>query len=223
MAGELKTKRVLFQGDSITDCGRDREDTWNLGQGYPKFFAHLWEEERKHAASEQPTLLYLNRGISGDRTKNLLERFDTDVADLEPDVLVLMIGINNAWRAVDANDPTAPETFEAELETFLQQTKALASQPAIIILEPFLLETADNYVAFREDLNPKIEVTRRLAKAYADLYVPLDGLLNARALNGPGAFALAEDGVHPTEEGHETIADYLHQYLTTEAADDLLS
>ena len=222
MATDSRVKRILFQGDSVTDCGRDRGDGWNLGEGYAKFCAHLWEEERRAEVEEAPTYLYLNRGISGDRTKDILNRFEKDVVQLKPDVVFLLIGINNTWRAFDRNDPTPSDVFRDEYERICQNILALESGPKLILLEPFILPSHPDYALYRTDLDPKIHVIRDLADKYADLYVPLDGLLNARALNGPGAEALAEDGVHPTQEGHETIADYLIQFLQNDAATDLL-
>ena len=142
--------------------------------------------------------------------------------DVKPDVVFLLIGINNTWRAFDRNDPTPSDVFRDEYERICQNILALESGPKLILLEPFILPSHPDYALYRTDLDPKIHVIRDLADKYADLYVPLDGLLNARALNGPGAEALAEDGVHPTQEGHETIADYLIQFLQNDAATDLL-
>lgn len=222
MSTDRHAKRILFLGDSITDCGRDREDEWNLGEGFPKFFAHLWDRELESNEDEPVPNLYLNRGISGNRTKDVLDRFETDVEQLKPDAVFLMIGINNVWRSFDAKDPTSLEVFSAEYEAICRRIKTFPQQPKLIIIEPFLLSSHSEHVLYRTDLDPKIHAIRGLADKYADLYVPLDGLLNARALNGPGAAALSQDGVHPTEEGHQTIADFLIRYLQEEASTDLL-
>lgn len=222
MSTDGQAKRILFLGDSITDCGRDRGDEWNLGEGFPKFFAHLWDSELQSREDEAEPALYLNRGISGDRTKDVLDRFQSDVEQLKPDVVFLLIGINNVLRAFDSNDPTTLENFNIEFEDICRRIKEFAQQPKLIIAEPFLLSSHPGHIKHRSDLDPKIHAIRGLAARYADLYIPLDGLLNARALNGPGAEALSEDGVHPTEEGHQTIADLLFQYLREEASEDLL-
>lgn len=79
---------LLFQGDSVTDCGRSREDTTDLGPGYPRFAA-------EELAKRYPNLRVINRGISGNRSGDLVARWEEDCLALKPDLLSILIGIND--------------------------------------------------------------------------------------------------------------------------------
>ena len=93
---------ILFQGDSVTDCSRDRDDPNSLGGGYPFYVSQA-----------MPGVKVLNRGISGHRAKDLAARWQEDCLALNPDVVSIMIGINDVWRRYDDNDPTSDAAFEA--------------------------------------------------------------------------------------------------------------
>lgn len=92
--------KVLFQGDSITDAGRDRTDPHYLGEGYPKYAA-----EALRAKFPNETFEFINLGISGDRTVDLLNRWQKDCIDVQPDVVSILIGVNDTWRRYDSNAP----------------------------------------------------------------------------------------------------------------------
>ena len=99
---------ILLQGDSITDAGRDRDDPNSLGTGYAMMAAG-WLS----AQHPEHNLTFLNRGISGNRTCDLVTRWDADCIGLEPDWVSLYIGVNNTWRRYDSDDPTPVERFDA--------------------------------------------------------------------------------------------------------------
>ena len=189
---------ILFQGDSITDCGRSRDDDANLGAGYAALTAS-WLS----AAYPEKRLRFLNRGISGNRAKDLRARWQTDCLDLKPTWVSILIGVNDTWRRYDANDPTPVEVFETHYRHILQQTKPSGAR--LILCEPFLLPIPQDRIPWRDDLNPKIEAVRRLAREFAAIYVPLDGAFAAAATQREMAF-WAADGVHPTPAGHALIA-----------------
>jgi lysophospholipase L1-like esterase len=188
--------RILFYGDSVTDCGRDRNDLHSLGGGYPALVA-------EQLAGEQPGegFEFINKGVSGNRTRDLLARLEPEVLPLKPDVAIVLIGINDVWRRYDSGEATSEAAFEANYEGVLRGLKACGSK--IILLEPFLLYTPDK--PYREDLNPKIDIVRKLALRYADCYVPLDGIFTAQAVL-EGGTALSADAVHPTARGAALIA-----------------
>lgn len=192
--------RILFTGDSITDCGRNREDPANLGPGYPALTgAHL----QSRLAS--PELKIFNRGISGNRVRDLLARFDSDLAALKPTVVSILIGVNDTWRRYDSNDATEAKAFERDYRTLLEKI-AQTVKARVVLLEPFLLHTPADRYTWREDLNPKIDVTRKLAVEFGAELLPLDGLFAQAATQAPAAYWLA-DGVHPTPAGHALIAE----------------
>ncbi|MDR3304145.1 MAG: SGNH/GDSL hydrolase family protein [Treponema sp.] len=192
---------VLFQGDSITDCGRDRQEARHLGFGYAAVIARLYDE-----LFPGHGVTFLNRGVSGDRSAEMLRRYDTDVVALKPDLVSILIGINDTWRRYDSNDPTSAESFERNFRAMLQNIKRDLPAARIVIIEPFLLNTMADKQAWREDLDPKIEAVRRLAREFADVFIPMDGIFVAHMVAGLKDADITEDGVHPTPVGHAIIA-----------------
>lgn len=190
--------KVLFQGDSITDMGRDRSDPHNLGPGYAKYaarwLAHYCPEEEFE---------FLCLGISGNKTEDLVARWQTDCVDVAPDVLSILIGINDTWHHAGNRDWLSNEQFEANYRHILEEAKKIEGI-RIVIMEQFLLPRED-WAFFREDLDPKIQITRKLALEYADIFIPLDGILTAEAINVGDYTILSEDAVHPSVDGAKFI------------------
>ena len=191
---------ILFTGDSITDCGRNREDPYGLGQGYA-----AWTGAHLQARLASPDLKIYNRGISGNRVCDLLGRMEPDLLALKPTVVSILIGINDTWRAFDSNDPTTAAAFERDYRAVLEQiTGKLKAR--VVLLEPFLLHVPADRHAWRPDLNAKIDVTRKLAAEFGTELLPLDGLFAQAATQAPAAY-WAQDGVHPSAAGHALIAE----------------
>jgi lysophospholipase L1-like esterase len=192
---------VLFQGDSITDCDRSRMDGNSLGTGYPAKIDLLWKEFFPDSG-----IRFLNRGISGDRTRELLMRYQADFVDIKPDVLSILIGINDTWRRYDSEDATPVELFEGNYRKLLTGIKRDLPGTKIIIIEPFLLNSMPDMAVWRTDLDPKIQSVRLLAKEFADVFIPMDGIFASHAVSGIRESDMSEDGVHPTGLGHGIIA-----------------
>ncbi len=190
---------VLFQGDSVTDCGRERQDPAALGNGYAAMVAgwHTAAHPDSHAR-------FVNRGISGNRVRDLQERWEQDCLALAPDVLSVLIGVNDVWRRYDANDPTPLADFARGYRDLLERARSRTSAK-LVLLEPFVLPVPPDREAWREDLDPKIQTVRALAREYGASYIPLDGLF-ARASTRRPPQDWAADGVHPTAGGHALIA-----------------
>jgi len=189
---------VLFQGDSITDSGRKRDQPGDLGQGYVAQIAAWFT-----AAHPEVVATFLNRGVGGDRVKDLAARWDDDCLALKPDWLTVFVGINDCWRRYDSNDPTSAEAYASGYRTLL--TRARAAGMRLILMEPFVVPWPADRAAWREDLDPKIEAVRSLATEFGALHVPLDALF-AEACSIRPAREWAADGVHPTPAGHALIA-----------------
>ena len=198
--------KILFQGDSITDWGRDRNDIHNLGNGYPKYAAKLLTERYPDIDFE-----FINLGISGNQTKDLVARLDTDFIDIQPDIVSILIGINDTWHHAEQKDWIPNEIFEERYRTVLTAIKE-KTNAKIMMMEPFLIPTEDK-AFFREDLAPKIEIIRKLAREFADIYLPTDGLL-ASAFIGDDPLSSAADGVHPTAKGAEFIGMLYCEYIS---------
>ena len=190
---------ILFQGDSITDGGRNYQPADELGFGYAGLAA-AWFSARR--PDEHVT--FYNRGISGSRVRDLRQRWREDCIQLQPDWVSILIGINDCWRRYDSDDPTSPEDFERDYRAILQQTRS-ETQAQIILCEPFLLPVPPDRLGWREDLDPKIAIRRQLAADFSTLYIPFDGLFAAAAARRDAAY-WAGDGVHPTLTGHALMA-----------------
>ncbi|WP_211747744.1 SGNH/GDSL hydrolase family protein [Paenibacillus sp. Marseille-Q4541] len=190
---------VLFIGDSITDCGRDYGNKWSLGGGYALLTAA--EIGRRYPQQE---VKVLNRGINGHRVTDLAQRWQQDCIAHQPDWLSIYIGINDTWRHYDSGQYTSPEDFYRTYRDLLVQTKE-QTKAKIVLIEPFVLPVPEDRKKWREDLDPKIQVIRELAREFKTRYVPLDGLFAANSTQVDPAY-WAEDGVHPTPAGHALIS-----------------
>nr|WP_237690676.1 SGNH/GDSL hydrolase family protein [Paenibacillus caui] len=191
---------VLFQGDSVTDCGRNYEDPRSLGTGYA--FAAAAEFGRKYP---DKNVTFINKGISGNRVAELEQRWQRDCLDIAPDYVSILIGINNTWRRYDSNDPTSTEQYYECYRRLILNTLKLDIK-GLILLEPFVVPVNEEQKGWYEDLNPKILAVRELAREFKTLYVPLDGLFSSASTQTGSAY-WAQDGVHPTPAGHGLIAD----------------
>lgn len=194
-----KGEHILFIGDSVTDCGRDRTDPASLGSGYPSLVAaYLW------AHYPHLDLRIRNQGVSGDRVYDLERRWQTDCIGLKPDWLSVLIGINDTWRRFDSNVISAIDDFHKTYHKILSEV-VKETGTRLILCDPFVLAHPRDRLLWREDLNPRIDVVRQLALEFSAIYVPLDGVFAAASAVKAPAF-WAEDGVHPSLAGHGLIA-----------------
>ena len=187
--------RVLFQGDSITDAGRERSDPRSLGNGYASL-----------VAQDLIDLEFYNRGVSGNRIFDLEARWDFEFESIQPDLVTILIGINDTWRRYDSNLTSDIPEFHSSLDRIAKKVRGRNSR--LILLEPFLLPIPKDRERWREDLDPRIHTVRQVAREYADAFIPLDGIFAAASCRTPMK-DLAADGVHPTPAGHRLIADSL--------------
>lgn len=190
---------VLFQGDSITDAGRDRQNGQHLGYGYAMMAASWF-----HALYPEKNVCFLNRGIGGNRAKDLRGRWQLDCLELKPNWVSIMIGINDTWRRYDRSDPTSVEEYEEAYRAILEDVKEKLGA-RLILCEPFVVPVPEDRVQWREDLDPKIAVVRKLAREFHAILVPLDGIFAQACTQQEPAF-WAGDGVHPSPAGHALIA-----------------
>lgn len=195
-------QRLLFIGDSITDAGRGTDD---LGHGYALLTA------AKLAASDpKKSWVFFNRGIGGNKIADLRNRWKKDCLELKPDIVSILIGINDTWHNV--GEPTAFATkeslarFEADYRYLLDRLVENGIKK-IVLMEPFVLPEPDDRRTWRRDLDPKIHLIRQLAYEYQAVFIPLDGRLNSLGISYGYEKYTGDDGVHPTVLGHETIAN----------------
>lgn len=191
----------LFQGDSITDCSRSRLKLTDLGEGYVNLINHYLSTHLNHL-----NINCINKGIYGNRTHNLCRRWQRDCVDLNPDLLSLLIGINDTWRRFDLHLITTAEEFRDNYIYLLDAVRAKNPQVKLVLMSPFLLPVQPEQLEWVEDLNEKIAVVKQLAKTYNAIYIPLQEVFNQHiTLEKPNVF-WTDDGVHPNPEGHILIA-----------------
>lgn len=202
----------LFQGDSITDGNRGRTADPNhvMGHGYAFGIA-----SRIGADFPERGFVFYNRGISGNRITDLAKRWPTDTLALKPDVLSLLIGINDTYAAV-SKDPetTTPEQFEAIFRQLLTDCKR--QHPAILFVLglPFVFPVGkirDNWALWRDDLDKRQAIIRKLAAEFDAVLVDYPAVLN-EAISGKNVEYWIWDGIHPTVFAHELmVREWLKQ------------
>lgn len=193
--------RLLFQGDSVTDAGRDKRNFHDMGKGYPHFAARGIREALPDAEIEM-----INLGISGNRTDQLFDRLYPDAIELAPDVISILIGINDVWHRFGASRiETTPEQTEANYRAILKRIRTQTSAK-IVMLQPFLLDCEKNQ-HLRPGLDGLLPIIKRLADEYADLYIPLDELFAEAMQTQPEPCYYSADGVHPNENGSAFIGE----------------
>ncbi|MFF2051138.1 SGNH/GDSL hydrolase family protein [Leifsonia sp. NPDC058194] len=192
----MRPRTFVFFGDSVTQANRHRPEVGALGEGYVRIIAD--ELADVPAAPD-----VINLGIGGNRVRDLRARWGEVVA-ARPDVLTILVGINDVWRHSDRDDYTPTDVFADDFRSILDG--AAASGGEVVLMEPFLLPVADGQQAWLPELREKIDVVNELGVAYGAPVVPLHQLLN-EAASELGASELAPDGVHPSPLGHRLIAE----------------
>jgi lysophospholipase L1-like esterase len=196
---------VLFQGDSITDCGRDRKNANPnaadaLGNGYPLLIASALL-----AAQPGRGLRFFNRGVSGNTVPDLDARWQADTLDLAPDVLSILIGVNDYWHVLMGTYHGTVGDYEHQLETLLARTRTSRPGIRLVLLEPFTLRTGVVKDSWFPEFDQRRAVARRVAERAGATFVPLQAMFDGLTANTPPAYWSA-DGVHPTPAGHGAIA-----------------
>lgn len=200
-----KKSTIVIQGDSVTDSGR-MSDPQGLGYGYARMTATALQ-----SLYPDYELEVYNRGISGHRTGDLVKRWNKDCLDMKPDIVTILIGINDVWRRFDSNNSTSVEVYTENYEKLMKSVKDIGAK--LIIIEPFALRAGSVSDLWRDDIDPKIHATRKLAQKYADCLISADGIFASLSLVHPPEF-WAADGVHPTSEGHRIIAKEILKALS---------
>ena len=197
---------ILFQGDSITDTGRDRRVTDGnnasaLGNGYPLIAAA--NMLRAHPDS---SLQIFNRGVSGDKVPALQARWGADTIALKPDVLSILVGVNDLWHKLTGEYNGTVAEYELQYNNLLDGTKRTLPSVRLVILEPFVLVTGAVDAKWFPEFDERRAAAARVAKRARATFIPLQSMFTRLARTAPSSYWLA-DGVHPTIAGHAAIAD----------------
>ena len=233
-------KTILFQGDSITDCGRYRKETdkkkssvalfrdgklfkkiTSLGDGYPALVSA--ELENSHPGEFR----FVNRGVSGDRITDVYSRIVKDIIKLKPDYMSLLIGVNDVWRNYDSDGTgTGVARFEKIYDILLDELKEEFPELKIIIMGAFVIrgtatdnrkDQPDRYSRFRSDVAEMADIAKKLAEKYGHSFIDLQAAFDEAVKTVPAA-ELSGDGVHPTIKGHQLITEkWLEAFRKAEA------
>ena len=201
-----KNARILFQGDSITDGNRGRTADPNhiLGHGYQFIIASDF-------AGHFPelNLTFVNRGVSGNTVSDLAVRWQKDTLDVHPDVLSVLIGVNDVNSALGATNRVSAERFESEYDSILAQARAANPQIQFMLCEPFILPGRANqghWEDWQADIRKLQQVVGKLAAKYQAPVVHFQKIFNDATNRAPVRYWIW-DGVHPTYAGHQLMAD----------------
>ena len=195
--------KILFQGDSITDCGRNRENDSYLGHGYPRFV------QGKLMVEQPGQNTFVNMGISGNRIVDVYARIKADIINLKPDVMSILIGINDVWHEVARQNGVDAVKFEKIYSMLIEEVLEALPNIKIMILEPFVLKgcaTLDAWDTFITETKLRAAAAKRIAEKYNLTFIPLQEMFD----NMPDCVRpdyWAGDGVHPTAAGHELISN----------------
>ena len=196
--------KLLFIGDSITDCERTRpvaEGPGRLGTGYVTMVdAHL------SALYPERRIRVVNTGVSGDTARGLKNRWQTDVLDLRPDWLSIMIGINDVWRQFDRPRQTEihvlPEEYEAALDEVVTRTRPTLQQ--LVLMTPYYIEP-NRADAMRARMDQYGAIVKKLAAKHGAILVDTQAAFD-KLLESCYPAAIAWDRVHPNQAGHTLLA-----------------
>ncbi|WP_395739605.1 SGNH/GDSL hydrolase family protein [Prosthecobacter sp.] len=192
--------RILFQGDSITDGNRGRSADPNhiLGHGYAFIIA-----ARFGAAFPELKLDFMNRGISGNTVPDLQKRWQKDTLDLKPDILSILIGVNDAGHNLPVDE------YEPAYEKIIAEARAVNPQLKLVLCEPFSLPAGrrkEGFEAWFAGIRQRQEIVARLAKKHGAAFVPFQRVFDEASRRAPADYWIW-DGVHPTYRGHQLMAD----------------
>ena len=195
----------LFQGDSITDGNRTRNTDWNhvMGHGYQYIIASkLWYDFPKKGFH------FFNRGVSGNKVTDLTARWQKDTLDLKPDVLSILIGINDSAAFIEGKKDLSVEQYENAYRSLLQQTKQQLPNIEFVLCEPFILpvgKVKDKWEVYSTEVQKRQEVVRRLSEEHKAIFVPFQSAFNKALSTAPADYWIW-DGIHPMPAGHELMA-----------------
>ena len=198
-------KTILFQGDSITDVGRDRDNFYDLGKGYPVLVAG------RLGLDAPGQYRFLNRGVSGDRIVDIYARIKRDILNLKPDVLTILVGVNDVWHELEMQNGVSAEKFRRIYHMLLTEIREALPNTKILLMEPYVMDGQATHAyldTFTAEVAKRARAVQELAEEFGLPFIPLQQPLEALSQKAPADYWLA-DGVHPNIPFHQYIADQL--------------
>jgi lysophospholipase L1-like esterase len=201
----------LFQGDSITDGNRGRNNDPNhiMGHGYAFSIA-----SRLGADFPEKKLQFYNRGISGNKITDLPARWQQDALELRPDVLSILVGVNDVNAIISSDETGSASRFEEEYRLLLDNTIRELPGCLLVLCEPFILPVGrvkEAWTKWSSEMKERQQSVRKLATDFKAVFIPLQEVFD-RAAKEISPDYWIWDGIHPTVAGHELITrEWLEQ------------
>ena len=198
---------IVFQGDSITDCGRNNcggagyPMEYNMGPGYAGIISTMLQGEHP-----EKDYRVFNRGISGNRIVDLYARWKADTINLTPDLISILVGINDIGHEIQWRNGVDPERFERFYRMLLAWSREANSQVKFILMQPFVLPFGAATEEWSEKLRPYQQIVEQLAGELDAAFIPLQNIFNEALKSAPEEYWIS-DGVHPTPAGHALIVN----------------
>jgi lysophospholipase L1-like esterase len=197
---------ILFQGDSITDCGRSRDnqgaanDLGALGQGYAMSLA-----AELLATMPAAGLQCYNRGISGNRIVDLYARIKADFINLRPNVISILIGVNDTWHGFGSDNGVEVPKYERVYRELLREVRAELPSVKFVLCEPFVLKCGVVTDEWINEIDQRRAVVAKLAREFDAVLVQFQSMFDEAVKVAPPAH-WAADGVHPSAAGNHLMA-----------------
>ncbi len=204
----LKTGDViLFQGDSITDAGRERmKQQSNLAGSFGAGYSFLAASRILNENPEKDFSIF-NRGISGNKVYQLAERWQRDCFDLNPALLSILIGVNDFWHKLDGKYEGTVEKYEQDYKQLLTLTRKMLPDLKLVIGEPFAVPgTSAVTEKWFPDFDGYRAVAKKLAEEFNAVFIPYQTIFNEAVLRAPAKYWTG-DGVHPSMAGCSLMAE----------------
>ncbi|MDB5192864.1 MAG: hydrolase family protein [Segetibacter sp.] len=198
---------ILFQGDSITDSGRRKEElNPNVASAFGNGYALIAASELLHRGADKNLKVY-NKGISGNKVYQLAERWQKDCLDLKPTVVSIHIGVNDFWHTLTSKYTGTIKTYKDDYTALLNRTKEQLPEVQFIIGEPFAvtgIKSVDEkwYPAF----NDYRAAAREIANQFDAVFIPYQTVFDKAQQTAPGVY-WTHDGVHPSLAGARLMAE----------------
>ena len=202
-----KGNTLLFQGDSITDAGREKEkELPNNARSFGSGYAFLAASRLMNELPGHDLTLY-NRGISGNKVYQLAERWEKDCLSLKPDLLSILIGINDYWHMRNGHYDGTVGVYEDDYRALLQLTKEKLPGINLVICQPFAVtNTSAVDESWMEPVKEFQAVARKMATEFNAIWVPFQDVFDEAVKHAPAVY-WTHDGVHPSMAGAQLMAE----------------
>jgi len=206
---------VLFQGDSITDAGWNRADAALANQQSALGSGYAWLAAAELLVDRPADgLKFFNRGVSGNKVLQLADRWQQDCLELKPNLLSILVGVNDYWHTLSSGYQGTVELYERDYRPLLERTRKALPHVKLLICEPFVFRCGAVSEQWFPEFDRYRDAAKRVAETFKTTFLPFQSIFDEAAKYAPPAY-WAADGVHPTPAGASLMA---HNWLKAAGA-----